>query len=163
MGFSEGETASRVLQRLKAVFDSAILKGTRERANPCVGVGAELGTGHRKVAHHAALHWKEVPEFVRVLQGRLASSSTLLALQFLILTATRSGEVRGSLWSEINLDQRTWTIPGFNPVTGRRMKGGQTHVVPLSTQVLNLLREARGLHDGEIVFPGSRIYLWRKI
>ena len=153
--FSKPETASRILQRIKAVFDSAILRGTRERANPCIGITGELGTGHRKVTHHAALHWKEVPQFLRSLHCRLASPATLLALEFLILTSARSGEVRGALWREINLDQRLWTIPGFDPSTGRRMKSGETHSVPLSDRAVALLRNARRLHNGEIIFPGT--------
>ena len=59
--FTKPETARRVLQRLKVVFDSAILRGARERANPCIGVSNELGTDHRKVRHHGALPWREVP------------------------------------------------------------------------------------------------------
>lgn len=154
--FSKPETASRILQRIKAVFDSAILRGTREKANPCIGITAELGTGHRKIAHHSALHWKDVPEFVRNLKTRSASPATVISLEFLILTAARSGEVRGALWKEFDLDRRLWTIPGFDPATGRRMKGGETHVVPLSDRVMDLLGDARTLHDGEIVFPGTK-------
>ena len=154
--FTKPETASRVLQRIRAVFDSAILRGTRERANPCIGITAELGTGHRKVAHHSALHWKEVPQFIHSLKTRSASAATLLALEFLVLTAARSGEVRGALWKEIDLDRRLWTIPGFDPATGRRMKGGETHVVPLSGRVLALRKRARTLQAGEIVFPGTK-------
>ena len=148
--FSKAETAARVLQRIKAVFDSAILRGTRERANPCIGVTGELGTDHRKVSHHAALPWKEVPGFVRALGQRRANKATLLAIEFLILTAARSGEVRGALWSEIDLDQKLWTIPG------RRMKGRETHVVPLSDRALEVLGDARSAHDGAVIFPGVK-------
>ena len=63
--FSKPETASRVLQRMRAVFDSAILRETRERAIPCIGVTMELGTGHRRVKHHPAIPWKDVPAFIR--------------------------------------------------------------------------------------------------
>ena len=131
--FSKPETASRVLQRLRAVFDSAILRGTRERANPTIGVSAELGTDHRRVQHHQALPWSEVPKFVLELRQRPTTLATRLAFEFLILTAARSGEARGALWSEFDLDKRLWTIPGFDPVTGRRMKTGELHTVPLST------------------------------
>ena len=148
--FSKAETAARVLQRIKAVFDSAILRGTREKANPCIGVTGELGTDHRKVSHHAALPWKEVPGFVRALGQRRVNKATLLAIEFLILTAARSGEVRGALWSEIDLDQKLWTIPG------RRMKGGKTHVVPLSDRALEVLGDARSAHDGAVIFPGVK-------
>lgn len=154
--FSKPETGARLLQRLKAVFDSAILRGTREKANPCIGVSAELGTGHRKVAHHGALHWKAVPEFVRTLRRRSASRATILSLEFLILTAARSGEVRRALWIEIDLEQKVWTIPGFDPASGRRMKGGETHVVPLSSHAISILRAARSLHADDLIFPGSR-------
>ena len=58
--FTKPETASRVLQRLSATFDSAILRGTREKANPCIGVSQGLGSDHRKVRHHRALAWAAV-------------------------------------------------------------------------------------------------------
>jgi integrase len=154
--FDKPETASRVLQRLKAVFDSAILRGTRERANPCIGITRELGTDHRKSVHHQAIPWQDVPAFVRELRSRQAHVSTKLAFEFLILTAARSGEVRGALWSEIDLGARQWTIPGNNPNTGRRMKSGEEHVVPLSNLAVELLVEARALHHGNLVFPSPR-------
>lgn len=155
--FSRPETASRVLQRMKVVFDSAILRGTRERANPCIGVAAELGSDHRKVRHHAAIRWQDVPKFVADLQASAASPATVLALEFLIHTAARSGEVRGAKWSEFDLERRLWTIPAFDPVTGvRRMKAGGTHVVPLTEASIRLLAAARRLGDGPVVFPGSR-------
>lgn len=154
--FSKPETARRVLQRLKAVFDSAILRGARERANPCIGVIGELGTDHRKVTHHAALPWRKVPEFVRELRGWAAMTSTKLVFEFLILTAARSGEARGALWDEIDLDTKLWTIPASDPVTGRRMKSGEMHVVPLSDRAIEILREARKLHNGSVVFPGTK-------
>lgn len=152
--FSKPETASRVLQRVKAVFDSAILRGTRERANPCIGIVGELGTDHRKVAHHPALPWPQVPTFVRLIRERTARASTRLAFEFLILTAARSGDVRGALWSEIDFERRLWTIPGNDPVTGRRMKTGEPHVVPLSDRAFDILQEARELDTGQLVFPG---------
>jgi integrase len=152
--FNKPETASRVLQRLRAVFDSAILRGTRERANPCVGVSRELGTDHRRVTHHAALPWREVPAFVCELRQSTAQEVTKLAFEFMILTAARSGEVRGALWSEISLEEKLWTIPGNDPVTSRRMKAGEDHTVLLSRRCIEILVEARSLHDGELVFPG---------
>ena len=153
--FSKPETASRVLQRMRAVFDSAILRGTRERANPCIGVAMELGTGHRRVKHHAAIPWKDVPTFVRDLRLRQTHAATRLLFEFLILTIARSGEARGALWQEIDLKNRVWTIPGNHSLTGRRMKSGQEHAVPLSGRVISILRESRSLHDGLVVFPGA--------
>jgi integrase len=153
--FAKPETASRVLQRMRAVFDSAILRGLRERANPCIGIVGELGTDHRKVSHFRALPWRHVPAFVRDLRHSSADLSTRLALEFLILTVARSGEVRGSLWQEVDLDNRLWTIPGYDPATARRTKTGETHLVPLSHRAIAVLREARLLHGGAVIFPGS--------
>jgi integrase len=153
--FSKPETASRVLQRVKAVFDSSILRGLRERANPCIGIVSELGTGHHRATHFPALPWREVPGFVRALRQGPASTVTKLAFEFLILTAGRSGETRGALWQEIDVDDRLWTIPGNDPQTGRGTKSGETHKVPLPQHAISLLREARKLHDGKLIFPGS--------
>jgi integrase len=154
--FSKPETASRVLQRMKAVFDSAILRGTRERANPCIGVTRELGTDHKRANHHAAIPWRAVPEFVRDLRVRAANQSTKLALEFLILTAARSGEVRGARWSEFDFGQSLWLIPGGDPVTQRRTKTGEPHVVPLAPRAIKILEEARTANAAELVFPGTR-------
>lgn len=140
---------------MRVTFDSAILRGTRERANPCVGVTQELGTDHRTVRHHAALHWQDVPTFFRRLRERPMMSSTRFAFEFLILTAARSGEVRGALWSEIDLAKRLWAIPGNDPATGRRMKSGKDHMVPLSDQALNVLAEAQAAQVCPLLFPGS--------
>jgi integrase len=153
--FTKPETASRIQQRMRAVFDSAILRGLRERANPCIGIVGELGTDHRKVAHFPALPWREVPAFVRDLRESPADHSTKLALEFLILSAARSGEVRGALWAEVDLDNHFWTIPGHDLVTGRRTKTGAAHTVPLSAGSMALLREARLLHGGVVIFPGA--------
>jgi integrase len=154
--FTKPETASRVLQRIKATFDSAILRGTREKANPCIGITRELGTDHRKVTHHPALPWREVPAFVATLRDRPIMPSTRLLFEFLILTIARSGEARGAIWSEIDLSNRTWTIAGFDSKTGRRMKGGETHVVPLCDCAIKVLAEARKLHGGALIFPGAK-------
>ena len=82
---------------------------------------------------------------VRESQGSLAAR---LAFEFLVLTAARSGEVRGAVWSEFDLEAAVWTIPG------ERMKGGREHRVPLSDRALALLDEARALDDGSgLVFP----------
>jgi integrase len=154
--FAKPETASRVLQRLSAVFDSAILRQTRERSNPCIGVTRELGTDHRKVTHHPALPWAQVPSFVQGLHKGPATLTTKLLFEFLIHTVARSEQAREALWQEFDLERRTWTIPALDPVTKRRMKGGKPHVVPLSDRVMEILAQARGLHDGDLVFPGQK-------
>ena len=81
---------------------------------------------------------------------------TKLVFEFLILTATRSGEARGALWGEIDLETKLWKIPAFDPVTGRRMKSGEMHVVPLTDRAVEILKEARKLHAGPVVFPGTK-------
>jgi integrase len=94
--FEKPETARRVLQRTEAVFKSAIMRGAREKASPCVGVAEELGTRRGEVRHHAALPWDQVPAFIALLQSPTQRGwpTTRLAFEFLILTATRSGETR---------------------------------------------------------------------
>lgn len=152
--FEKAETAARVLQRIKATFDSAILRGTREKANPCIGASQELGNLRRAAVHHRALPWREVSAFVQSLRSSPAPETTRLLLEFLILTAARSGEARGALWEEIDLSERTWTIPGLSAEIGRRMKGRQTHVVPLSDRAMEILALARKSNEGLLIFPG---------
>ncbi len=152
--FEKRETATRVLQRVKATFDSAILRGTREKANPCVGVAQELGNSRGNIRHHKALPWREVPTFVRSIRECAASEPTRLLFEFLILTVARSGEARGARWEEIDFFEQTWTIPGCNAETGRRMKGGELHVVPLSDRVVEILERARTLSANTLVFSG---------
>ncbi|HVY43358.1 MAG TPA: tyrosine-type recombinase/integrase [Hyphomicrobiaceae bacterium] len=149
--FDKPETARRVLQRMEAVFRSAILRGARKLASPCIGVAEELGCRHRTVRHHASLPWREVPEFLKRLHLRKTARVTQLSLEFLILTAARSGEVRGARWSEMDLDAREWRIPG------QRMKAGAPHTVPLSDRCLAILTEVRALcPQSELVFPSRR-------
>ena len=107
------ETARRVLQRMNAVFEAAILRNWRERASPCIGVVQALGgTRHRVVQHHRALSYEEVPAFIRVLRACAARPVTKLAFEWLVVTATRSGETRGAAWSEIDEGRSEWVIPG---------------------------------------------------
>ena len=151
--YGKPETAKRVLQRMEAVFKSAILRGQREKASPCIGVAQELGTRHRKVEHHRALPYREVPPFIELLRGSSATPATKLAFEWLILTATRSGETRGAAWTEINEAKAVWAIPPT------RMKSGVEHIIPLSTRCLEIVRQARGLSPNSVlIFPGSRTH-----
>ena len=101
----------------------------------------------RKVEHLAALPFGDMPDLMRRLG--VADGIAERALRFLILTAARSGEVRAMAWSEVDLEDKVWTIPG------ERMKSGAPHRVPLSEPALEVLRAARGL-DPEKVFPGQK-------
>lgn len=148
---SKEETARKVLQRVDAVFTSAITREWRERASPCIGVAKELGARRANSNHFAAMPYAEVADFVRELRGRQGLSSSRLCLELLILTAVRSGEARGARWCEIDLRDGTWTIPR------ERMKMKVEHVVPLSDRAIEILVEARASSsDTELVFPGTR-------
>ena len=119
------ETARRVRQRIGTVLDYAHAKGWHEAAIPMRTVSRGLPKQPRKNNHLAAMHWQDVPEFVAKIEGTLKTSETVrLAIEFLILTAARSGEVRGARWSEFDLDEKTWSIPA------ERMKAGEPHRGP---------------------------------
>lgn len=149
--FQKGETARRVLQRVEAVFKSAILRGYRRRASPCVGVKEELGTRHRAVSNHRALPYAKVPEFVAALRSSASQPSTKLAFEWLVLTATRSGETRLARWTEMDETAGLWTIPAS------RMKTKRAHIVPLTKRCLAILKEVRAVHSlADLVFPGSK-------
>jgi hypothetical protein len=123
--FEKAETAKRVLQRLELVFKSAVLRGQREKASPCIGVAQELSVAHVKVEHHRALPYAEVPAFIRTLRTCNSNEVTKLAFEWLILTATRSGEARGARWEEIDETHALWIIPKER-MKGRRRSAAST-------------------------------------
>ena len=149
---SKAETASRVRQRIETVWDWARARKYVEGENP-----ARL-RGHldkilaktakvKRVKHHAAVPHKQIANFIIKLRGRKGSSA--LAMEFMILTAARTGEVRGARWQEIDLTTKVWTIPAD------RMKVGKEHRVPLcdrAMQILNSMTSNR--NPDEFVFPG---------
>jgi integrase len=137
---SKEETARRVLQRIDSVFVSAITRELRDKASPCTGVARELGNRRRDKIHHAALPYAEVASFVQQLRRRKGPLASRLAFEFLILTATRSGEARGATWGEIDLSARVWTL------SADRMKARAEHVVPLSGQAVAILVAARAAY-----------------
>lgn len=141
------ETARRVRQRMATVFDWAKTSGFYSRENPVTALGTALGSQAMKVENFAALPWRELPKFLAELAQREGTAA--LALQFLIFTAGRSGEVRGATWEEMDTEARTWTIPA------ERMKGGREHRVPLSNQAVAVLENVRGLHQ-DFVFPSPQ-------
>jgi integrase len=145
------ETARRVLQRIDAVFVSAITRELRQKASPCVGVARELGQRRRDKVHHAALAYAEVASFMQALRQRQGPLASRLAFEFLILTATRSGEVRGAAWREIDFSARSWII------TSDRMKARVEHVVPLSDHAVVVLEAARAAYPGSMLcFPNAK-------
>lgn len=144
------ETARRVRQRIAAVLDWAYAKGYRTSEAPMRSLARGLPRQPRRKGHFEALAYELVPALMEELRQR--PSVGRLALEYLILTATRSGEVRGCTWSEIDSRARLWTIPAS------RMKAGKAHVVPLSDAALNVLGRAKlfKAKDSDLVFPGQK-------
>jgi len=146
------ETAKRVLQRMRAVFEAAIVRGDRQTAAPTTGVKTVLGTRPRaSQRHHAALPFAEVPTFIRHLHHQTGLPTTRLAFEFLILTAARSNEIRSATWDEFDLVGALWTIPAI------RMKARDPHVVPLSDRAVAVLKTTRAANpESDLVFPGAK-------
>jgi len=149
------ETASRVRQRVEAVLDAAKVKGWRSGENPARWKGHLAGElpqprKVKRVAHRPALPWEQVSDFMAALARREGIAAK--ALRFIILTAARTGEVRGMRWREVDLNGKIWVVPG------ERMKASKTHRVPLAPAALAVLAEVRPLSKGpnDLVFPGGR-------
>ena len=132
------ETARRVKQRIGTVLDWCYVKGFRSSEAPMRSLSKGLPRQPRKDGNFAAMAYEAVPQFLSDLHDRQMSVSRL-ALELLILTATRSGEVRGARWSEFDADLTVWTIPAA------RMKAGKAHAIPLSRQAADVVRQARNL------------------
>ncbi len=147
----KSETASRVRQRIEAVLDYATALGKREGGNPARWRGhldqvLAQPNKVRAVAHFPAMDWREVPGFMSALSE--CSGVGARALAFAILTAARSGEVRGANWSEFDFEQGVWTVPAA------RMKAAKEHRVPLSAAAMAQLPEPG---DPEaLVFPSVK-------
>lgn len=147
------ETATRVRQRIESVLAWATVNQFRSGDNPARWKGnlehaLPKPTKVKKVTHHAALPWQDVGNFMAELRKREGFGAR--ALEFAILTAARSGEVRGATWDEIDFKAKVWTIPG------ERMKAGKPHRVPLSDPVLKLLKALPRLEGSNYVFPAVR-------
>ena len=144
---AKAETATRVRSRIERVLDAAKVRGLRQGENPARWNGhlsALLPKAERNKAHHAAMHYADVPAFMAFLGKRPSISAR--ALRFLILTAKRSGEVRGADWREIK--GSVWTIPGD------RMKGGRDHQEPLTDEALEILELTPAVLRQGLIFPG---------
>jgi integrase len=150
------ETASRLRGRIEAVLDAAKARGYRDGENPAGWRGnlKHLLPRRQKLTrgHHAALPFAELPQFIRQLERR--TSTAARALQFIILTGARVGEVLGAHWGEFDLQSALWTVPAH------RMKGAREHRVPLSPPALSILKEMQTLRRSDntaaLVFPGAR-------
>lgn len=149
------ETAGRVRGRIEAILDWAKVCGYRAGENPARWRGhldklLPARSKVRKVEHHAALPYAELPGFLVSLREQEGTAAR--ALEFAILTAARTGEVIGARWSEIDLLDKTWTLPAA------RMKAGREHRVPLSARALAILEEMQRHRHAEesFVFPGAK-------
>jgi len=147
---SKTETASRLRGRIEKILDWSTARGLRSGENPARWRGHLSAllpppSKLRKVKHHAAMFYREVPGFMAKLTNQRGIAAR--ALEFAILTAGRSGEVRESTWEEIDLDAGTWTIPGD------RMKAGNPHRVPLSPPAVELIRNLPRFEGSRYVFP----------
>ena len=147
------ETASRVRGRIESILDWARVQKYREGENPARWKGhldklLPARSKVRKVKHHAALPYAYMGAFMATLRRQEGASALGLELQ--ILTATRTGEVIGARWEEIDLDEKTWTVPGD------RTKTHKEHRVPLSPAAVGVLESMKEQRQSEFVFPGRR-------
>jgi integrase len=147
------ETASRVRGRIERVLDWAKVRGFRQGENPARWRGhldmlLPVRSKVRKVKHHAALPYSEIGAFMAALRTREAVAAR--ALEFMILTAARTGEVLGARREEIDFQAKVWVVPPS------RMKSGREHRVPLSRAAISVLKEMQAHHQGDLVFPGDR-------
>jgi integrase len=142
------ETATRVRARIEAILDWAKARGYRDGDNParwrgCVEHLLPAKTKVTPVKHYRAVPYAEMAAFIAELHQR--DGTTADCLEFLILTATRTGEVLGATWDEFDLDAGVWTVPAA------RMKGRREHHIPLSNRALAIVRAQP--RDGARVFP----------
>ncbi len=144
------QVAKRAKIGLSTAFMWAIAQGLIDR-NPA---DRNLAAGLPKLAnkeHHRALPYSEVAQALETVRNTNALPGTKLAVEFLVLTAARSGEAREATWSEIDLCRALWTVPA------RRTKNGREHRVPLSASALAILEQARQLlGDNGLIFPSVR-------
>ncbi len=156
MWATKTETATRVRQRIEAVLDYAAVHDLCDATrNPArwKGVLDKVLPPPRKVStreHHASAPYSDVPRVMAALSEK--SHVSAQCLRFTILTGARSGEARGALWSEIDMDAETWTIPK------ERMKAERAHRVPLSAPAMQIIRTMETLRRPGVdrVFPGAR-------
>lgn len=143
------ETAKRVRQRLSTVFKYCVAQQWRTDDPANIAIVEALPNPKRKVQHRKSISYNDVSDFIETVSKSSAGLSTKLGLEFLILTATRSGEVRNARWDEIN--GSLWTIPA------ERMKAGVAHRIPLPSRCIEILAEAKSISQGSgFIFEGTK-------
>lgn len=142
------DVAKRINQRCTAIFDYAIVKGICDN-NPATGRARIIQ--NRKVKHRPHLKEEQLPEFLKALENYHGSKKVKLAMKFLMLTFVRPGELRNARWDEINEEKAEWLIPA------ERMKMERPHLVPISSQALNVLEELKAITGkSQLLFPSSK-------
>ena len=145
------ETASRIRGRIEALLDAAKARGYREGENPARWRGhiAQILPARSKLTrgHHKALAYSDLPSFMSQLRAREAMAA--LALGFVILTATRTSELLGAKWGEVDLEKAIWTIPAL------RMKAGKEHRIPLSPRAIEILQTVKP-KGSDWLFPSGK-------
>ena len=145
---TKSETARRVRQRIRKVMQYGMAHGWVETNPAGEAIDGALPSMPKVKNHQRALPYSEVPAALDNIAQSQASEASKLCLRFLVLTAVRSGEARGTRWAEIDAASATWTIPA------ERMKANGEHRIPLSRQALDMLGKAKPLDDGSgLVFP----------
>lgn len=149
------ETARRVKQRISLIFKWSIAQGYRD-FDPSQNVAEALPKQTKVKNHRKALHYSEVPGCITAVQNSSAASTTKLAIELLILTASRSGEIRNARWEEFELENSPRSTYPIWRIPADRMKAKREHIVPLANRSIDILRAAKRLSDGtEFVFPGA--------
>lgn len=142
--------AKKLTYRINSVFRWAIAENHCQ-TNPASSDLLALPRMDHKPTNRQALHYSEVSNAIESVKASNAWPATKLAIEFCILTAARSGEVRGAQWDEIDIENATWTVPGD------RMKMGLEHRVPLTSRALEILHESKAIRDiSGLVFPSKR-------
>jgi len=146
-------TANRIRGRIEAVLEWSKGRGLRTGENPARWRGGlkaqyQHRSKLRKVQHYPALPYGEISSLMTKLRGHVGAAAR--ALEFLILTAARSGEVLGATWDEIDIPNRRWVVPDI------RVKGHREHRVPLSDDAIAVLAEMRKVQMSSYIFPGFR-------
>ena len=149
---AKAETARRVRQRIETVLDWTVAKGWRTDNPASRAITRVLPRQSGEVTHHTALHYSQVPEALERIRESCCDLTTRLAFEFLVLTATRSGEARLAQRTEVDWENCLWTIPA------ERMKSRRQHRVPLSPQAMAVLAEAMelGMGSNGLIFPSHK-------
>lgn len=147
------ETATRVRGRVESVLDWATTRKFRSGENPARWKGhldtlLPAPTKLKRQTHFAALPYKDMPDFMTALRKQAGTAAR--AVEFAILTAARSGEVRGMTWAEVDLEAGVWIVPA------ERMKAGKEHRVPLTDKAIKVLKTMQEGVTSELVFPGMK-------